>query len=929
MAAAAPVQPPINIPTATLCTIARADAVHDYGSGLDRGLLSETLPRTPIGCGDITDEDILIRDILGLSRIEGVSRFNDDSFNFKADYDIRYCDALTLDEVLRGYFGTELGFIVDTYTSDFKQFITGLRGRRAEGRNPGLKYFWIQNKETLYDPAGKTTPITDAGIDMFRGNPHIYFAWENNTKSSTDNTFGNSTLYGKCRDDTLHINAANEEDRNFLFYSKYTVTQLLKAANEENPSFESQKGNVLAVLTDSSDTHNIKQILVDDNAAEKNQALFQLASYKSLFTRYADILNSTLGHTINAPSEENFIDIVSKYKYVLKRLGDQGQALSCLRPQSVLYKPVPETTVLERKIFNKNIGFVTIDRPAMVAAILYRVPVIVFCFNKGGFAIFINKKYINPETMLINAKINYNTIYNLYLQRMQTILIMRNIYTILENLIYNKLEYIINRYADIIRTYITDINITNEQKDEHYREFMIDMFQYRYDMLNYYNNMIMGDMPAFEPPNRISEIHNIIDVNKALEKINRSYSRFESAIYNSAHTINRYIFRRIVDNVTYIIDLSIDGYDSNTHIKLKRGGETIIITHDEFRGGYILERNDNYAQDQLATEQLNALSLFQINRAHIQSERQVTSFINDKTGLPYIDEYLNALYMYRNNLFIPFKTVFDLLTQYMINISRDSPILGSVSKIMSERIHNNISWKQYEKLSRISGKKRGRNSDDSKQGPPKKARTEGGSMDDIIKELIHQEKNAMNNFLDMLDNFYKMELKKQERNHVYPISSDNTIYLEPPLLFINSTLYSIKQYADLYNRYLFIENTYKQQSSNIALVVKNNINIPGKVPFTVSVKSAPGGNENNEMLPPGGGNGRPRGNYVLPESGKMPYYTGVVPTIARSAAAPGGNGNNEMRWWGGGSYKPRKIQYNGATRKQKSRVKKTHKKKRV
>ena len=890
--------PSINIPTATLCTIARADAVHDYGGELNRELLTETLPvPAPRECIDINNEDTLINAILGLSRIEGVDRFNDSDFKFGDEYHIEYCDSSNLDETLRRFFSTDIGFVVDTYHTEFKNFVNGLRDRPSNSQNNALKYFWIQNKETLYDPADKTTPITPVGREMFTGNPYMHFSWEDNTSYDGEAVFGNMTLHKACNSSIQNLNTTIGIDKSALLYSKYDIIQTLKVSDTPSPSFQSQNGNVLAVLTDYSNPTKIKRIIVDEKAAEKSQALFQIASYRTLFDRYSGILGTALGNPINEASADNYTNIISKYKYILKRLGDQGQALSCLRPITVLYKNRPDSDILQRKLFNNNMCFVTIDRPAFVAAILYRVPIVIYCFNRGGFAVFINKSNIRPEVMLENAKLNYSKQYNDYNQHVSLSTATRNIYGVLESFIYNDISNTIRQYDRELEQYTVNSSITPVQKDTKYRNFMITMFQYRYDMLNFYNNIPIGQSIVFNQPNIINSYTDIVAVNKQLEKISRAYSSTICGMQNAFHTIYRYNFRRKIDNgIRYSVNINTE-YDSNLYISLKNTqavSDNIVITHDELKEQFVLERNLHYAQDELAINQLGELSLFTIQRGDITSERIFISLINRATGLPYIDEYLNALYTYKYDLFIPFKTIFDKITSHMIN-GRLSDTISATGTILITQIENNASWKIYLKETALSGRKRKRNNEEGQ--PSKRPRINGGSNDTvsiIVDELKKQEYTAMNRFLEILKNFYRMELEKEKRNHVYKIKPSNIIELDMPLLFINSTLYTIKQYPDLYKKYILIEDAYATASSKIRSELEDKYNEI----------------EDDKLITKKAAISYENSIHVSPVQ-ERPLTQGI------------------MTYGGGAYYKPRNIEYKRETRKKQLISKKTHKKKRV
>ncbi len=872
MAAARAGPEDITIIPSTLCAIAKSDAKHDFGGGVNPGMLDSTLP-PDVRCDPVSEDETLAS--IGINNVGHFFTQND---NFHSPYIVQHCNYEQLDTVLATFFASgnnftnELGFIVDAYSGRFADFCKKINDGTPRAN---LKYYWIETPETVYDPAPKTRADTPAGRAIAGDN--LIFASE----VPSDNGMSHPIIHKKYDYSPIRaLNGLSQDDRERMFYSNYTITQ-----------FSSVNSESITILSDTIDGQ-AKNIIVNENAAEIKQKNFDYKAYELLQSSpYKNTINKILNISIANPTAKLHTLISTKYRYPLKRLGDQGQALACLRSMIVQY-PTPAGNV--QKTFNQNLCFVTHDKIALASAIVYGVPAIVFCRQDGNFEIFINTIYRTPEQLLANARSKYENIYNLYTQQ-YTLLNTRlnHEYTVLETQIYGLIHQAIVEFINLLNGYNTLDVITEDHKNEldnAYKEFFKVLYRYRCDMLYYHSNLrTVKNIASFETPVNINRSDDINNINTHHAKLMKEYSNLDMQVTFIKNLFNRYI--------------------------PEPGGS--------------ISRVPNAPNDEVTMSKLNELKLFTARRDSI-SQRTFRTEIARIIGIDFIHEYANALYYYRNTdleplSFLTFLEVFSTIRRLISEKFTNDTTLA-LGEILGERIIQIESYKEY-KRSNPAFVFSGGNRTNNKTRKIQKRMCGGNPKYDVKNKLINNELYALEDYLKWLkvyaintltyyggdeqiirDNSAVIDITTVA-DVVYDAASDTTLIIKHdnsiiqiigPVQFVcyipknylpyfidNPMKYSIHMYDDTSNIYNAIITSY------------NNNDLIGLQAIYIKKLVAPYSNEYNILhgYSSFGHNRNTRREY--PPPGGNEYYRRVAKmynemgrNTGRGYPPPGGNGYN-------------------------------------
>jgi hypothetical protein len=703
----------IRVHPATLCAIAKSDAKHDFGGGVNPGMLDSTLPP---GIGCVADSEDSTLASIGINNIGPAFVRNDAIFN--SPYIFANCNYENLDVELAKFsegWNNELGFIVDAYSGRFTDFCKKLK---TGAPRPSLKYYWIETPETVYDPAPKTRADTPAGREIASNN--LIFATEDLSGEYISHPIIHKKYdYSPIRE----LNGLNQYDRERMFYSNYNITQ-----------FSTVNSESITVLSDTVEGLT-KNIIVNEQAAEIKQKNFDYAAYELLQnTEYTDAINKILNISIANPTAKIHTPISTKYRYPLKRLGDQGQALACLRSMIVRY---PTPTGIVKKTFNQNLCFVTHDKLALASAITYGVPAIIFCRQDGNFEVFINTIYITPEQLLANARSKYENIYNLYVQQ-YTLLntILRQAYRTVEAKIYGLIHSSIVKFIRLLNTFIGLGGINDIQKNEldtAYINFFKELYRYRCDMLYYHGNLRnIKDISDLELPINVNDIDDINTINNYHAKLIKEYSNLDMQITHVNNIFNRYIISPGGSLLSLVNDPSVD-----TNVLVE-----IITTRQ-------ISRVSTAPSDDVTMSKLDELKLFTATRESI-SARTFRTAIARIAGIDFIHEYANALYYYGDpESFLSFLQVFTIIRQ-LITRRINNPTTLALGEILAERIVQIESYKDYRKnhpeFVFTGGDRKLRNTRKIRK------RMYGGNLE---YEVLVNKTILVNNELDVLEDYLK------------------------------------------------------------------------------------------------------------------------------------------------------------------------------
>jgi hypothetical protein len=322
-----------------LCRLAVSDAYHDFGNDDSVAVHARNnLPSASAQCVAYKEPNKFLEKEFQAPLYKGLYRFNNDNIYLKnyVSYDV---DENTLLSTLRTVGINKIYFVVDTYRTAFSNAL------EKANQESGIDMYWIQNNQTMFDPATKTIPTSSSGKKIFK-NKIIKFGYENT------NQFDKYPSWDK---DCVSVNSK--------FFTKNEVT--LYKYNKGN-SYESHAS--FAVINKDG-----KYILFDSTMAARTTPLMQTDFIKS-------VCRSLDEYIYNANYKA--VDYLQEDKLLAKRLGDQSQALSCMKSSFTLDIPIEKKTITTESIYH---SFVTIDALAMSAAIIYNTPIIIYCYpSKEG-----------------------------------------------------------------------------------------------------------------------------------------------------------------------------------------------------------------------------------------------------------------------------------------------------------------------------------------------------------------------------------------------------------------------------------------------------------------------------------------------------------------------------------------------------------------
>ena len=377
----------------SLCSLALSDAKHDFKTAQMVEEARKVMPTGVAGCIQ-KDEDAYMKEYLGILRASQdshpvIALTDTPPYNIPDTYEYRYISrGGELHNSLTTMGLDDVYLVVDTYSPAFASEIASTHEYEPYKH---MNFFWVQNKQTLFDPAGKTTDRTKAGVGIFAGNPNAIFCWENNKTPA---------FYPKWSSNSETVPRNRISNQNELFYSNSEIFQILHSKTDEDYSSQDSK----CIMK----TAENKLVIMNKELSKITGSMTTAAQYE-LFKSVKEDINDLIGHML---SQGKFLD---RHHCIAKRLGDQGQALSCLKPSFSLFRR--ENNKVKAIESNGNHAFVTIDRLALGAALIYNVPIIVFCFQHSAMGVFVRKDIIraNPEyeaNLLRTLKTRYSLLRN-------------------------------------------------------------------------------------------------------------------------------------------------------------------------------------------------------------------------------------------------------------------------------------------------------------------------------------------------------------------------------------------------------------------------------------------------------------------------------------------------------------------------------------
>jgi hypothetical protein len=393
-----------------LCSLAQSDLRHDFSVSDIEKYGAFSIPPSA-ACAHM-DEDKTLETLLGITREEdgeskglfkntvGPMLTEEYVYNMRVPYSKLYESGFNYITPTGDIF-----LVVDTFTEGMKTALANLKELGDQDSGPTL--YWVQNRQTLYDPAGKSTPHTRAGREMMDSNERVTFCWED----TSDTCFFTAERYPiwpigvKYKSTNPVAIDRDHSDTNTLFYSRDDINMVL-LSDENDPSYELHESVGIFDTNDPKERNQAKRkptVIMTKEMASRQGVQFSIGTYPGMAKVLSDVLNS---RPLFASQEtKKIMETIDAHHVAAKRLGDQGQALSCLNVGQTYRYHDPKSPSSYGSIQMNGLNcFVTIDRVAMCGALLYRAPIVLFQYDyekekgqENSVALFIRKDLLSEE----------------------------------------------------------------------------------------------------------------------------------------------------------------------------------------------------------------------------------------------------------------------------------------------------------------------------------------------------------------------------------------------------------------------------------------------------------------------------------------------------------------------------------------------------
>jgi len=358
-------------------------------------------------------------------------------------------------------------FICDVAYANVRQDLKFANERESQ------TFYWVQNAQTLYDPAGKTSWHSDK--------PYIEVEADEEADTQEKPKAKNPTATSTTSASSLKIDCPNhfkKENSRFVFcwqnakknivtlypeWSKYNFptasTSYKFYQNTPEQMLYTNKNLFLSIRSDNVNDYSTHESYLIITDASK-QGYFGYAD-KQLSSRGTGILNSSelasyrakgnelkkfvkfINDSIKNPSTKKiFLDEVLNYspyfQVLAKKVGDASQSLSCCQKEINLQRfkdnvaGPKKANNTEDFVSNGNHAFVSYDRIAIACALNYNCPIVIGN-TLNGFTMYIRKDLINIhkqfEFYFSGSESNFLMLNQLKTSDLSTFILSQELYT--------------------------------------------------------------------------------------------------------------------------------------------------------------------------------------------------------------------------------------------------------------------------------------------------------------------------------------------------------------------------------------------------------------------------------------------------------------------------------------------------------------------
>jgi len=285
-------------------------------------------------------------------------------------------------------------FICDVAYANVREDLTNVESGTGK-----QTMYWVQNTQTLYDPAGKTAWHTGADYGFKDDSKNFSFCWENaNLKTMT---------YYPIWPTTKNEYEFKEGAPETMLYTNKNMYMGIRS--DKNDIDDYKKHDSVLVITDPKKPGYYA--FADKDLSAKGNGILsksQITSYRSKgddLRNFVKFLKTEKGETVGDRKIllDEVMDYSSEIQILAKKVGDASQSLSCCNKVMHFqeYKnknngPKGGKPNVKNFDSNGNHAFVSFDRIAVGCALNYNAP-IVLQNTQEGFLLYVREDLINAD----------------------------------------------------------------------------------------------------------------------------------------------------------------------------------------------------------------------------------------------------------------------------------------------------------------------------------------------------------------------------------------------------------------------------------------------------------------------------------------------------------------------------------------------------
>jgi hypothetical protein len=432
-------------------------------------------------------------------------------------------------------------------------------------KNYNQYFYWVQNSQTLYDPAGKTAWHTGAQYGFKDNDSKFLFCWENLNKKAI-------TYYPKWDDNLQEIDCNNMNENNKILYTNKDLYMITKGDDKNLNDYNNHEA--ILIITDPKKPRYFAY--ADKNYAAKGPGILN----KSQMLSYRDKGNSLKRFVklLNAGSQKVFLDEIIDYspttQVLAKKIGDAGQSASTVKQSFELQKFETPSIGYKGKIvdFTSNgyHAFISFDRIAVATATNYNAPIVIQN-SQDGMIIYIRNDLISLDNQLKKAfepisieEIEIPNINEFYVEKDEFMKNLEEIKTKLDAIAVpsNDNEYklllakyfLIVPFFSLVKSIHTDV--ISKSKDDFLKKYVNDINNKKIE--DYVNDLIKTLTTIKTQP------ANNDDEKRAIVSQGNDIQRKFSSIKNYYKDISTY--KQVINNLSSIFDdikETLDSIDIN------------------------------------------------------------------------------------------------------------------------------------------------------------------------------------------------------------------------------------------------------------------------------------------------------------------------------------------------------------------------------